>query len=238
MSEIWKSIPEYPGYDASNHGRVQSYYKRSRGSYPGAAWTINDEPQRILAGAIDKSTGYCYVRIKHESGDYHVRRIHWLITLAFLGPRPKGLEVCHNDGNPQNNHLNNLRYDTHINNVRDACIAGALRNNLTAADILTIRNRYAAGESSMALACEFGVSRSAIKNIYRGDTHKYIGGPRTFGYRAKTSSAQIREMRELRQARIPLADIAKRYNISVSHASRIVRGLRHKEAGGPIWSKS
>lgn len=45
---------------------------------------------------------------------------HRMVAEAFLGPCPKGLEVCHGDGNPINNRVGNLRYDTHRNNMLDA----------------------------------------------------------------------------------------------------------------------
>lgn len=30
------------------------------------------------------------------------------------------MEVCHNDGNPANNHVSNLRWDTHSENMKDS----------------------------------------------------------------------------------------------------------------------
>lgn len=39
---------------------------------------------------------------------------------AFVGPCPDGMEGCHNDGDPHNNRLDNLRWDTRANNARDA----------------------------------------------------------------------------------------------------------------------
>lgn len=47
------------------------------------------------------------------------RYVHELVTGAFLGPRPKGLEVCHFDEDKANNRLENLRYDTRQQNARD-----------------------------------------------------------------------------------------------------------------------
>ena len=35
-------------------------------------------------------------------------------------PCPEWMEVCHNDWNPTNNHPDNLRYDTHSANWKDA----------------------------------------------------------------------------------------------------------------------
>jgi hypothetical protein len=46
-------------------------------------------------------------------------RIHTLVLEAFAGPRPEGMEGCHNDGNPTNNHIDNLRWDTRSANNQD-----------------------------------------------------------------------------------------------------------------------
>ena len=38
--------------------------------------------------------------------------IHYLVLLAFVGPRPEGMFVCHLDHNPAHNCLSNLEYNT------------------------------------------------------------------------------------------------------------------------------
>jgi len=49
-----------------------------------------------------------------------MKRVHRLVLEAFIGPAPKGTICCHNDGDPTNNRLENLRWDTHSSNTRDA----------------------------------------------------------------------------------------------------------------------
>jgi hypothetical protein len=46
-------------------------------------------------------------------------RVHHLVLCAFVGPCPKGQEGCHNDGDPTNNRVTNLRWDSHIGNLAD-----------------------------------------------------------------------------------------------------------------------
>ena len=48
------------------------------------------------------------------------RYSHHVVLTAFVGPRPVGTEVCHRDGNPANNRLGNLRWDTRKANHADA----------------------------------------------------------------------------------------------------------------------
>lgn len=54
-------------------------------------------------------------------------RVSVMVAETFLGPRPEGADVCHNDGDPTNNRVENLRYDTHSENMRDMVRHG--RNN-------------------------------------------------------------------------------------------------------------
>lgn len=88
--------------------------------------------------------------------------------LAFAGPCPIGLEVCHNDSNPTNNRLDNLRYDTRRSNRIDMVIAGNEgRQKLTVDDVRDIRARLDRGETGVSLAREYGVTTatiSAVKN--------------------------------------------------------------------------
>jgi hypothetical protein len=39
--------------------------------------------------------------------------------MVFRGPCPPGMEACHNNGDPTDNRLCNLRWDTHANNEAD-----------------------------------------------------------------------------------------------------------------------
>ena len=55
--------------------------------------------------------------------------MHCLVLEAFIGLRPKNMECCHNDGNPQNNDLTNLRWDTKLSNAKDRIKHG--RHRLT-----------------------------------------------------------------------------------------------------------
>jgi len=73
-----------------------------------------------LTPQVDKRSGRGYLRV----GLYRNRKkkypfAHRLVLEAFIGPCPEGLEACHEDGNPANNNLSNLRYDTHQANSFD-----------------------------------------------------------------------------------------------------------------------
>ena len=233
MSEIWKPIPEYPGYDVSDHGQVRSYYKRVKNDGRGGAWKIADTPQRIMAGGSDGR--YLYQFIKHESGEFRNVKTHVLIMLAFVGECPDGLEVCHNDNIKYNNRLDNLRYDTHANNMLDAAHAGGTGGRkLTNDQALKARQRYRDGESRDALEKELGVSRKNLSNCLRGKTFAHLGSENTVEYVRRITDTQVREMRELRQGGALLKELAERYNLDISAVSRLVRGMFRVKSGGPI----
>ncbi|NIH98089.1 hypothetical protein FHU31_005095 [Mycolicibacterium fluoranthenivorans] len=61
-----------------------------------------------------------YLRVTLKSGERQRRiKVHHLVLLAFVGPRPPGLHALHCDDDPLNNHLSNLRYGTPSENQHD-----------------------------------------------------------------------------------------------------------------------
>jgi hypothetical protein len=106
-----------------------------------------------------------------------MRRIHRLVLEAFVGPAPDGMEGCHNDGNPENNNLLNLRWDTHASNMADQLAHGTKSappvargeahpmTSLTSEDVRAIRAPAARHGLHMALARRYGVSNQTIRRI-------------------------------------------------------------------------
>lgn len=94
--------------------------------------------------------------------------MHEAVAYTFLGPRPAGLDVCHNDGNPKNNSVENLRYDTRTNNNLDVLRSGRAWKKLTLAQMREIRKRVENGERGATLAREYGVSQTTISSIKLG----------------------------------------------------------------------
>ena len=107
MKEKWIPVPGYEGiYEVSDRGQVRSLDRTTAG--PGGF------PKRIKGTILAQSThpnGYKRVNL-YKGGKALTRGVHQIVMLGFVGPVPEGMEVCHNDGNPANNSLENLRYDT------------------------------------------------------------------------------------------------------------------------------
>lgn len=164
--EEWRVVPLDPGYEVSSGGRVRN----ARTGRPLTPW---------YAGA-----GYLYVQLwrsRIKTG------VHRLVAFAFLGEPPSPHhEVAHNDGNPENNHVSNLRWATHAENQADIRKHGTgyyhgwrgethPTAKLNDQQVREIRQRCRQGRASRkALAAEFGVSRASIDQIAQGRTWKHL----------------------------------------------------------------
>ena len=109
-NERWVPIPGCPGYEVSDLGRVRSIDRMVTNTL-GQTRTLRG---RVLA-TPPVCKGYPMVTL----GKAGNRLVHQLVLEAFVGPRPPGIPVCHNDGDRTNNHLNNLRYDSPSENMYD-----------------------------------------------------------------------------------------------------------------------
>lgn len=72
------------------------------------------------------ANGYVKFGLLKTNGRQISVGVHILLAHAFIGKRPNGLYVCHNDGNKLNNNLSNLRYDTPRSNTHDRFLHGTM----------------------------------------------------------------------------------------------------------------
>jgi hypothetical protein len=127
--ERWLPIPGYEdNYQVSDLGRVLSRPRpRTRGGL------LKTPPDR---------DGYPQVGLQRD-GHQKVYRVHVLVALAFLGPRPDDMEVRHLDGNSGRPMLTNLAYGTRSENRRDQLMHGTDGN--VEKDCCPKGHRYSAG---------------------------------------------------------------------------------------------
>lgn len=117
MEEEWRPIPGWEGlYEVSNLGRVKSCPREVQGR-PGRK--PYKRPGQLRKPSVN-STGRLQVGLSAPGRKWFNMKVHRAVALAFLGPAPEGCEVCHNDGNPMNNRLDNLRWGTKKENSADA----------------------------------------------------------------------------------------------------------------------
>jgi HNH endonuclease len=122
---------------------------------------------------------YSFVALRRDGITFQ-RKIAHLVLEAFIGPQSADLEACHNDGNPQNNRLDNLRWDTHIANVADMVIHGTKTKppthsgdshpnaKVTSAQICEIASTPIHRGTKAALARKYGISQTHIGRILNG----------------------------------------------------------------------
>lgn len=165
MKEIWKTIPFRRIWEVSNHGRVRSSYKN---------------PEDALLKPSISTSGYLQVSYTAR-GRQISRTIHSLVAEMFLGKKPKGMQVCHNDGNPLNNRLSNLRYDTckgnHADRVDHKTSSQGSRNGrskLTESDVVDIFRLRARKLMHSDIASLKGVSSVTVSHILNKNTWKHV----------------------------------------------------------------
>ena len=102
--EEWKQCLEslQRVYFVSNLGRMKSVSKFNK-------------REKIMKERISKG-GYIQMNINNK--DY---KVHILVALYFIGPRPDGMVIDHKDRNKLNNRVDNLRYCSISDNCRNRC---------------------------------------------------------------------------------------------------------------------
>jgi hypothetical protein len=101
--------------------------------------------------------------------------VHKLVLITFIGPRPPGMEACHNDGKPSNNFLSNLRWDTPKNNQFDSLKHGTKGSaKLNSEKVIKIRKMASQGYTYAELMNLFLVTRSTISKIVLHQTWPHI----------------------------------------------------------------
>lgn len=168
IAEEWRSIPGWPEYEASSHGRIRRV-KSSRGTRAG----------KLLKQTID--TGYFKVSL---SRDAQPKRdwVHRLVAMAFHGvPSDPLMEVAHKDNDGQNNIPSNLRWATRADNSADRVGHGThIRGEanpgakLLEDQVIKIRAALVAGIKRRTLAEMFDVSLTAIDDIAVRRTWRHI----------------------------------------------------------------
>lgn len=163
MTEVWKPYPLNPKYQVSNLGRVQG-------------------PRVGLLKQARLKGGHCAVGVYTGNHNNHLVLVHRMVLEVFIGPCPDGMEACHGDGNPANNSLDNLRWDTRRANKQDAIRHGVQAKGerintakLTEEQVREIRKRFAEGGVSKAeLSRRYSVTQGTIYYIICLKTWKHI----------------------------------------------------------------
>jgi hypothetical protein len=164
LGEQWRTVPGFPGYEVSDHGRVRSWKTNSKRG------RLRDDAQ--LRTLRSNRKRYRTINLQRD-GETYSRLVHRLVLEAFVGACPEGMECRHLDGTRTNNVLSNLEWATHQTNIDDTerhqtrsrGDRGNTCSKLTVAQVMEIRS---APEGYRLLAKRYGVSRGTIQHICQG----------------------------------------------------------------------
>lgn len=117
----WRDVVGYEGYyQVSDNGQVRSLSRTIPHARKGS---IHIPGQAIRQHRATNGYPSFVLNRDNQKRTFHAHR---LVAEAFLGgSRFEGAQVCHNDGDVDNNHVLNLRWDTGSANQLDTVRHGA-----------------------------------------------------------------------------------------------------------------
>lgn len=171
MGDEIRPCPSYPDYGVTANGVAYRMTKSPTNSKP------VPYPVRMVK---DSRCGYptaSIMRNRKQTAAY----VHIMILDAFVGPRPDGMQACHNDGNHENCTLSNLRWDTRSANALDkrrhgTSCAGERHCNavFSRGDVEWIRAYPKKRGMFNRMSERLQVSRYAVHAAYYGKTWSHL----------------------------------------------------------------
>lgn len=171
--EIWKDVVGYESiYEVSNYGRVRTHKNKKSWSNRHDCWRY--WKQRVLK---EKNPSGRDVRVSlWKDGKHKDFLVHRLVAFAFITEVENKASINHKDGNPRNNHVDNLEWCNHLENNTHAFENGLINTSKE----VTLKNKEN-GEShkfrSMSKASSFlgknnGYISAILKNG-KNETDKF-----------------------------------------------------------------
>lgn len=166
--EQWRPVVGWEGlYEVSTLGRVRSVDRVVR---------FSDGRTRRYAAQLRATHtdgfGYRKVTLKRAGKSQRVL-VHQAVAAAWIGPRPTGSEVCHNNGRRTDNRAANLRYGTRAENAADSIKHGTHRRARKITDEEVAEIRRLRGHVQCRVVAEmFNTSPAHVCNIQRGNRRK------------------------------------------------------------------
>ena len=153
--EQWKNVVGFEGiYEVSNHGNIRSV-----------------KTNQIKKPTINKKDNRPFLNL-WKNNKQKIMRPHRIVLEAFVGKCPEAMECCHNDGNSFNNHVSNLRWDTHTSNIHDRIKHGTSnRGERCGTAKLTLEQVNAIRQDTRLqriIANEYNIAESMISRIKNG----------------------------------------------------------------------
>jgi hypothetical protein len=166
MSEIWKTVPSLPQYEASSLGRVR--LKEFEAPMPHGG--VRTYGGRATYGDMRQDKGRYFVLYRGKN-----YAVHRMVCEAFHGPQPAPYPkaVCtHLNGKKTDNRPENLAWRSQQQNMNDPEVK---RYHMSRVGLMNpvkrripdalVREIRTSTESNVAIAARLGFSPSAISNI-------------------------------------------------------------------------
>lgn len=168
--EIWREIPGYSGiYEASNYGRIRTVDGKTTSSarFPKRVWKQRIIKQKVRNGKNGRKDFMVTLWKERKPYSHLVAR---LIAATFIKNNLNTtLTVNHKDGNPLNNHAENLEWLTKKQNIQYGFKTGQYSRIMKP---ITATNRDSEFDTIFATSY-FEMDRQL--NQYHGYTSRMIG---------------------------------------------------------------
>lgn len=175
-----RPIPGFDGYLAGTDGSLWTLWEPepSKGK-KGLMYRVGTKKKRLRLGRV--ASGYLAVTTRAFQGKKRTLLVHRAVLLAFRGVPAPGMLARHLNGNCLDNRLENLCWGTPEENEADKEIHGTRRHGTSLYNckldddkVREIRRRLADGESQRALAREFGIKQTTIRDVKERRTWAHV----------------------------------------------------------------
>lgn len=201
-SEVWRDVEGYEGhYQVSNRGRIKSLIGWNGHEYV--------KREKILAGWIQASGKSGYKRrviklaVKGIGKQY---KVHQLVARAFIDNPDCYNLINHIDGNPLNNHIDNLEWCTQKENVNHAIKTGLVKVPAYENEEEIVR-LYKEGKSVRAICKIYKSNNKTVNKVLRNNGLKI----RNTGYYQDKYGIDRDKLVEEFEKRSKNVDIAKKF---------------------------
>jgi hypothetical protein len=197
-------FPESIALSGEEWRPVVGWEKYYRVSNFGRLYSLHQSGRLVLGMPMDH--GYRVLKVRDKERRGHLAT-HCMVLEAFVGPRPSEIhEGCHNDGNPENCHVDNLRWDTPKGNAADRVRHGTSMRGKPAVIKLTpelVREIRTSGLTDAYWMKRLGMTRTSIHSARTGKTWPEVETPPDIRRRFPGGRYQLKEaLRSLQRSQI------------------------------------